>query len=78
MSKKHYIMLAKVLSENKAPFQLCSDLAIQFKSDNRLFDINRFLTACFINMMDKVILPIIGVVYVIITIISINIHYGVI
>jgi len=46
MSKKHYIMLAKVLSENKAPFQLCSDLAIQFKSDNRLFDINRFLTAC--------------------------------
>ena len=46
MSKKHYITVAKVLSENKAPFQLCSDLAIQFKADNGAFDINRFLTAC--------------------------------
>lgn len=46
MSKKHYIMVAKSLLENKAPFQLCSDLAVQFKNDNRLFDINRFLTAC--------------------------------
>jgi len=46
MSKKHYITVAKVLSENKATFQLCSDLAVQFKNDNRLFDINRFLTAC--------------------------------
>jgi hypothetical protein len=46
MSKKHYIIVAKSLSENKASFQLCSDLAIQFKNDNRLFDINRFLSAC--------------------------------
>ena len=46
MSKKHYIMLARVLFENKAPFQLCSDMAIQFKNDNRLFDTDRFLTAC--------------------------------
>jgi hypothetical protein len=46
MSKKHYIMLARVLYENKANFQLCSDMAVQFKNDNRLFDINRFLTAC--------------------------------
>ena len=46
MSKKHYIIVAKSLFENKAPFQLCSDLAVQFKNDNRLFDINRFLTAC--------------------------------
>lgn len=46
MSKKYYIMLARVLSENKASFQLCSDMAVQFKSDNRLFDTDRFLTAC--------------------------------
>jgi hypothetical protein len=46
MSKKHYITVAKVLFENKAPFQLCSDMAIQFKADNRLFDTDRFLTAC--------------------------------
>lgn len=46
MSKKHYIMMAKVLNENKASFQLCNDLAIQFKADNGNFDINRFLTAC--------------------------------
>jgi len=46
MSKKHYISIARVLSENKAPFQLCSDMAVQFKNDNRLFDINRFLSAC--------------------------------
>jgi len=46
MSKKHYIMLARVLFENKADFQLCSDMAVQFKSDNKLFDIDRFLTAC--------------------------------
>lgn len=46
MSKKHYIMLARVLSENKANFQLCSDLAIQFKADNQAFDIDRFLIAC--------------------------------
>ena len=46
MSKKHYMFIAKTLSENKAPFQLCSDLAIEFKSDNPSFDINRFLTAC--------------------------------
>jgi len=29
-------------------------------------------------MVDKVVLPIIGVVYVVITILSINLHYGVI
>jgi len=46
MSKKHFISIARVLFENKAPFQLCSDLAIQFKADNSAFDINRFLTAC--------------------------------
>ena len=46
MSKKHYIIIAESLKSNKAPFQLCSDLAVQFKNDNRLFDINRFLTAC--------------------------------
>ena len=46
MSRKHYITVAKVLSENKAPFQLCSDLAIQFKADNSAFDIDRFLIAC--------------------------------
>jgi hypothetical protein len=46
MSKKHYITVARVLYENKSPFQLCSDLAVQFKNDNRLFDINRFLSAC--------------------------------
>ena len=46
MSKKHYITVAKVLSENKAPFQLCSDLAIQFRADNSAFDIDRFLIAC--------------------------------
>ena len=46
MSKKYYITVAKVLFENKAPFQLCSDLAVQFKADNQLFDIERFLNAC--------------------------------
>ena len=46
MSKKHYISIARVLLVNKSSFQLCSDLAVQFKNDNRLFDINRFLTAC--------------------------------
>ena len=46
MSKKHYIMVAKSLFESKADFLLCSNLAVQFKNDNRLFDINRFLTAC--------------------------------
>ena len=46
MSKKHYIIIAESLKSNKAPFGLCSDLAVQFKNDNRLFDINRFLTAC--------------------------------
>jgi hypothetical protein len=46
MSKKHYIMLASVLKSNNASFELCSDMAVQFKNDNRLFDINRFLTAC--------------------------------
>jgi hypothetical protein len=46
MSKKHYIIVAKSLFENKASFELCSDLAVQFKADNRLFDIDRFLTAC--------------------------------
>ena len=46
MSRKHYITVAKVLSENKANYQLCSDLAIQFKADNSAFDIDRFLTAC--------------------------------
>jgi len=46
MSRKHYITVAKVLSENKASFQLCSDLAIQFKADNSAFDIDRFLIAC--------------------------------
>jgi hypothetical protein len=46
MSRKHYITVARVLYENKAPFQLCSDLAVQFKADNSSFDINRFLTAC--------------------------------
>ena len=46
MSKKHYITVARVLFENKADFQLCSDLAVQFKNDNGAFDINRFLTAC--------------------------------
>jgi hypothetical protein len=29
-------------------------------------------------MVDKVVLPIIGVVYAVITILSINLHYGVI
>ena len=46
MSRKHYTFIAKTLSENKAPFQLCHDLAIEFKSDNSAFDINRFLVAC--------------------------------
>lgn len=46
MSKKHYIMLAKVLFENNASFQLCSDIALEFKADNQNFDINRFLDAC--------------------------------
>ena len=52
MSKKHYIMLAKVLSENKASFQLCCDLATQLKADNSLFDIERFLDACDYPSMD--------------------------
>jgi hypothetical protein len=46
MSKKHYIAISKVLFENKSSFQVCSDLAVQFKNDNRSFDINRFLSAC--------------------------------
>jgi len=46
MSKKHYISIARVLLVNKSSFKVCSDLAVQFKNDNRLFDINRFLTAC--------------------------------
>ena len=46
MSKKHYIMVAKSLLESKADFLLCSNLEVQFKNDNRLFDINRFLSAC--------------------------------
>jgi hypothetical protein len=46
MSKKHYITIARVLFENKSPFQLCCDLAIQFKADNGAFDIERFLNAC--------------------------------
>jgi hypothetical protein len=46
MSRKHYIIVAKSLFESKADFLLCSNLAVQFKNDNRLFDINRFLTAC--------------------------------
>jgi len=46
MSRKHYITIARVLFENKSSFQLCSDLAVQFKADNSSFDIDRFLTAC--------------------------------
>ena len=46
MSRKHYITISRVLFENKSSFQLCSDLAVQFKNDNSAFDINRFLTAC--------------------------------
>ena len=39
-------MLARVLFENKAPFQLCSDMAVQLRNDNLNFHIDRFLTAC--------------------------------
>ena len=46
MSKKHYIMLAKVLKGNNAPFELCCALSSEFKQDNELFDIERFLAAC--------------------------------
>ena len=46
MSKKHYIMLARVLKGNNAPFELCCALSSEFKQDNGLFDIERFLAAC--------------------------------
>ena len=46
MSRKHYIIVADVLFASKADFLLCSLMASKFKSDNRLFDINRFLSAC--------------------------------
>ena len=46
MSKKHYIMLASVLKGNNAGFELCCKLSTEFKKDNGLFDIERFLNAC--------------------------------
>ena len=46
MTRKHYIMLAKVLSDNKADFTLCTSMAVEFKKDNGSFDIERFLAAC--------------------------------
>ena len=46
MSRKHYIMMASVLKSNNATYQLCSDIAVKLREDNRSFDINRFLTAC--------------------------------
>jgi len=55
MSKKHYITVARVLFENKAPFQLCCDLAVQLKADNGSFDIERFLAACDYPNMDHLL-----------------------
>ena len=46
MSKKHYIMLAKVLKGNNAEFTLCTSMAVELKKDNGSFDIERFLSAC--------------------------------
>lgn len=55
MSKKHYIMLAKVLKSNKAPFTLCTALSIELQKDNGSFDIERFLDACGYPNMDYVL-----------------------
>lgn len=46
MTRKHYIMLARVLTNHKANFELCAELAGELKKDNPLFDIERFLAAC--------------------------------
>ena len=52
MSKKHYIMLARVLKGNNAEFTLCTSMAVEFKKDNQAFDIERFLSACGYPNMD--------------------------
>lgn len=46
MSKKHYIMLARVLTNHSASFELCAELAGELKKDNPSFDVERFLAAC--------------------------------
>ena len=46
MSKKHYIMLARVLTNHNASFELCSELAGELKKDNPNFDIELFLAVC--------------------------------
>ena len=46
MSKKHYIMLARVLTNHNADFELCAELASELRKDNPSFDIERFLAAC--------------------------------
>ena len=39
-------MLASVLKGNNAGFELCCKLSTEFKKDNGLFDIERFLNDC--------------------------------
>jgi hypothetical protein len=46
MSKKHYIMLARVLTNHNASFELCAELAGELKKDNPNFDIELFLAVC--------------------------------
>jgi hypothetical protein len=46
MSRKHYIMLARVLTNHNASFELCAELAGELKKDNPNFDIELFLAVC--------------------------------
>ncbi len=50
MTRKHYVMLARVIERNAANsfdvFMLAHDLANELKNDNPRFDRAKFLEAC--------------------------------
>lgn len=45
-TKKHYIVIAKVLKENKTRENILMSLCSEFQKDNQNFDMRKFCLAC--------------------------------
>ena len=46
MTRKHFVMIAKILRAEAAPVELCKRMAEAFQYENPSFDATRFLEAC--------------------------------